>query len=57
MKKKLKLKSWVKKTLLAIGVIGAFAMLTTISNNHYRNAVESCVAGGNTRTFCENTLR
>lgn len=55
--RKYRLKRWVKKTLIAIGVIGVFVLLAIISDKIYRNAVESCVAGGNPRTFCENVLR
>lgn len=55
--KRYKLKKKVKKTLLAIGVIGVFVLSAIILDKHYNNAVEQCVAGGNTRVFCENTLR
>lgn len=55
--KRYKLKRWVKKTLLAIVVIGVLVLSAIILDKHYNNAVEDCIAGGNTRVFCENTLR
>jgi hypothetical protein len=55
--KRYRLKKKVKNTLIAIGVIGVFVLSAIILDKHYRNAIESCVAGGNPRTFCENVLR
>lgn len=57
MKRKLKLKRWVKSTLIAIAAIGVLVLSAITLDKHYNNAVEECVAGGNTRVFCENTLR
>ena len=55
--KRYKLKPWVKKTLLIMGVVGVLVLLAIILDNHYKRAVEQCVEGGNPRVFCENTLR
>ena len=55
--KRYKLKKKVKNTLIAIGVIGVLVLSAIILDKHYNNAVEDCIAGGNTRVFCENTLR
>lgn len=41
------------KLILGVLVIGAFIVL---SNNNYNNAVEKCIAGGNTRHYCEVEL-
>ena len=55
--KRYRLKRWVKKTLIAIAAIGVLVLSAIALDKHYRNAVEDCVAGGNARVFCENTLR
>lgn len=55
--KKYKLKRKVRRVLLAVLVVSVLVLSAIILDKHYRNAVEDCVAGGNTRVFCENTLR
>ena len=55
--KKFKLKRRFRKTLITILVIGVLVLSAIILDKHYNNAVEQCIAGGNTRVFCENTLR
>lgn len=53
MKKKLKLKKWVKVTLIviAIGLLGIISMI------QYNNAVEDCVKAGHSKYFCERALK
>lgn len=55
--KKFKLKRKVRNVLMTIVLIALFVLCVFVLDAHYRNAVEDCVAGGNTRVFCENTLR
>lgn len=55
--KKFKLKRRLRKALITLLVIGVFVLFAFILDKHYNNAVEDCIASGNTRVFCENTLR
>ena len=56
MKKKLKLKSWVKETLIAIAAIGVLVVLNAISNNQYEQGVINCVNAGYSQEYCEIEL-
>ena len=51
--RKLKLRRWVKVTLIAIGFITLFI----ISNNHTNKAIEQCVKAGHSQSYCENGLK
>ena len=53
MKRKLKLKKWVKTTLIII----AIGVLVVMSNKQYDNAIKECVNSGHSQYFCENGLR
>ena len=53
MKKKLKLKNWVKITLIAIAV----GVLGILSIMQYNNAVNDCVSAGHSKSYCERGLK
>lgn len=53
MKKKLKLRKWVKVTLIVIATIGVLAMF----NKGTDRAIQSCIEAGNSVTFCERVLK
>lgn len=48
MKKRLRLKNWVKIVILIIVIIG----LTVLLNIHTENAFNQCVNNGNSYDFC-----
>ena len=51
--KRLKLRKWVKVTLVIIGVMVAFI----ISNNHYNRSIDKCIKTGHTQGYCETGLK
>lgn len=51
--RRLKLRSWVKYTLVGIAIIVFFI----VSNAETNKAVDQCVKAGHTQTYCENGLR
>lgn len=51
--KKLKLKKWVKVSLLIIGVSAIIAL----GNNFTKKSIDKCVASGNSLNYCESGLR
>ena len=53
MKKKLKLKNWVKVTLIVIA-IGVLGILSTMQ---YNNAIKDCVSAGHSKSYCERGLK
>ena len=53
MKKKLRLRSWVKKTL----IITTLVATVVFQNVSYENAVRTCIQNGNNISYCENGLR
>lgn len=46
----------VKSIIALIIIIGSLIVLAVSINNMTINAIEKCVAGGNSRTFCESEL-
>lgn len=46
----------MKKLLQILGIVIVLALIFMILNKDYNNAVEKCVAGGNTRHYCEVEL-
>lgn len=51
--KKLKLRNWVKTTMVMLSVVGIFVLL----NNQYENAVDECVNNGQSYAVCFNNLK
>ena len=54
MKKKLRLKRWVKETLLIIATIGVLVMCFKVLDS--TDAVNECVAAGHSQYYCEKGL-
>ena len=53
MKKKLKLRKWVKVTLIVI----AIGVLVVFSIEFQNNAINDCVSAGHSKSYCERGLQ
>lgn len=56
MKKKYRLKRWVKVVLNAMLVMAILTIICVLSYKEYKKAVNDCVAGGNSREWCERVV-
>ena len=50
--KKMKLRAWVK-VVITLSILVAVVIL---ADNYTKKAVDQCIAGGNSRTYCEKVL-
>lgn len=56
MKKKLRLKSWVKEAILIILAIGVLFMAIKYIGEKTEEAIKDCVNDGHSRYYCEKGL-
>lgn len=52
MKKKYRLKKWVKETLIGIGVVALLVLLLIGLSKESEAFVDSCMAAGNSQSTC-----
>lgn len=56
MKKKLRLKSWVKDAILIILAIGILVMCIKFIGENTQEAIKDCVNAGHSQYYCEKGL-
>lgn len=56
MKKKLRLKSWVKELILIILVAGVLFMAIKFISENTKEAIRDCVNTGHSQYYCEKGL-
>lgn len=55
MKRRLKLKPWVKQSMLAITILPILLMTVISLNELDKGFVESCMSNGYSQTYCERS--
>ena len=55
MKKKLKLKSWVKQAMLAITILPILLIVVISLNELDKGFVENCMSNGYSKFYCERS--